>query len=145
MRTLVFFRDGEGRYAVPVESTLGVRLATGLVPLPRPADGVVGLLPGNPPLSVVSMLPSKSVGGNGTDDEGAPPADARRGHILLLADGEHRAGLLVDAVTRVARVPTSNIGGPPDGQALEVVAGVVDVDGDLVMLADVAALISGVE
>jgi chemotaxis signal transduction protein len=136
MKTLVFFRAGDGRYAVPVESTLGVRPATGLVPLPRPAEGVVGLLPGNPPLSVVSLV-------NDRHESGRASGGAA-GHILLLTAGEQRAGLLVDAVTRVARVPASNIGGPPAGQALELVAGLLEVDGDLVMLADVAALISGV-
>jgi chemotaxis signal transduction protein len=127
MTTLVFFRCGDGRYAVPVHSTLGVRPPVGLVPLPRPAPGVVGLLPGDPPITVVSVLGRDATGG--------------RGHVLLLTDGTRRGGLLVDAVTQVARVPTATLAGSPGGQALELIEGVVSVGGQMVLLADVGALL----
>jgi hypothetical protein len=87
----------------------------------------VGLLPGDPPITVVSVLGQSAASG--------------RGHILLLTDGTRRGGLLVDAVTQVARVPTTTLAGSPDGQALELVKGVVSVGGQMVLLADVGALL----
>jgi hypothetical protein len=43
MRTLVEFRTGGGRYCVPVEAAIAARTAAGLICLPAPRPGVVGV------------------------------------------------------------------------------------------------------
>jgi chemotaxis signal transduction protein len=122
MRTFVFFRTATGNYALPVESTVGVRLASGVVPLPSPRPNVVGMLPGDPPIVVVSPL-----GGGAAQ-------------VILLEVHGIAYGLLVEQVTGLARVDESDIGPPPAGQDEELVSGVLDHDDGLVLLADPAAL-----
>jgi chemotaxis signal transduction protein len=122
MRTVVHFVTGDGRYCVPVESTLGVRSAEGLVPLPAPRPGVVGVLPADPPMTVLSVL------GSGHD------------RILVLAAAGTTFGLLVKEVTGLSSVDETTIGSPPDGQDEALVSGVIDGDHGLVFVADPGAL-----
>ena len=116
------FLTGDGRYCVPVEATVGVRSAAGRVPLPVPRPGVIGVLPADPPLTVLSVL------GSGRD------------RILVLAAVGATFGLLVQEVTGLTSVEEGRIGNPPDGQDEALVCGVVEGEAGLEFLADPAAL-----
>jgi chemotaxis signal transduction protein len=122
MTTVVHFRTGEGRYCVPVSAALGVRLASGLVPLPAPRAGVVGILPAEPPITVMSLL------GSG------------RGHVLILAANGQTFGLLVEEVTGLSRIDAGTIQVAPEGQDQALISGVISGDDGLVLVADPGAL-----
>ncbi|MCW3044143.1 MAG: hypothetical protein JWL57_2301 [Actinobacteria bacterium] len=122
MRTLVHFLTGDGRYCVPVEATVGVRTAAGLVPLPVPRPGVIGVLPADPPLTVLSVL------GSGGD------------RILVIAAVGSTFGLLVEEVTGLSSIDEAEIGSPPEGQHEALICGVIGREQGLEFLADPAAL-----
>jgi chemotaxis signal transduction protein len=122
MRTLVHFLTGDGRYCVPVEATIGVRSAAGLVPLPVARPGVIGVLPADPPLTVLSVL------GPGRD------------RILVLTAVGSTFGLLVEEVTGLSSIDEAEIGSPPDGQDEALICGVVGGEEGLEFLADPVAL-----
>lgn len=122
MKTMVCFRTAQGQFALPVESTLSVRNMDGLVDLPAPRDDVVGVLPGDPPLSVLSSL------GAGGD------------HVLVVVDDEVRYGLHVLEVLGVRRFDDDQIGPPPHGQRGGLISGTVSDDDELVLVADAHAL-----
>jgi chemotaxis signal transduction protein len=125
VRTMVHFLTGDGRYCVPVESTVGVRSAAGLLPLPAGRPGVIGVLPADPPLAVLTVL---SVLGSGRD------------RILVLEAVGSTFGLLVEDVTGLSSIDDSEIGSPPDGQDEALVCGIIPGAQGLVFLADPAAL-----
>lgn len=116
--TLVCFEAGGKAYGVPLAAARFVRTSEQLVTLPNPAPGVAGLLPGEPPLTVVS------------------PLDAEGGHIIVLETRLGRFGLLVDVVTGLQKVETSSIRPSPRGQGRSVVSGTFDREGTLVLVAD---------
>lgn len=116
------FLTGDGRYCVPVEATVGVRSAAGLLPLPTPRPGVIGVLPADPPLTVLSVL------GSGRD------------RILVLAAAGSTFGLLVQEVTGLSSVDEAAIGNAPEGQDEALVCGVVEGKVGLEFLADPAVL-----
>jgi chemotaxis signal transduction protein len=118
----VHFLTGDGRYCVPVEATVGVRSAAGLLPLPTPRPGVIGVLPADPPLTVLSVL------GSGRD------------RILVLAAAGSTFGLLVQEVTGLSSVDEAAIGNAPEGQDEALVCGVVEGKVGLEFLADPAVL-----
>jgi chemotaxis signal transduction protein len=122
MKTLVHFLTGDGRYCVPVEATVGVRSAAGLVPLPAARPGVIGVLPADPPLTVLSVL------GSGRD------------RILVLAAVGSTFGLLVEEVTGLSSIDEGEIGSPPDGQDEALICGVIGGEQGLEFLADPIAL-----
>ena len=122
MITVVCFRTVGAAYCLPVENTLAVRTAAGLVALPAAAPDVAGIIAGDPPISVVS------------------PLGAGGGQILVLEAGGKPFGLLVDAVTGLRRIDETSIRAAPDGQGRNLVSGTIDVDGELVLLADPAAI-----
>lgn len=122
-RTLVGFRTEAGHYAVPVEDTREVRGAGGIMPLPAPRAGVVGLLQrGEEALPVLDAL------GGG------------RRHVLVLEPAGQTFGLLVEEVTGVMSVDEAEVGDPPAGQEDAVVVGVVSKGESLVLLVDAMAL-----
>jgi chemotaxis signal transduction protein len=121
MRTMVRFVAGGATYCLPVEVTRAVRSSAGMVTLPAPNPNVAGLLPGDPPLTVVSPF-----GGDGD-------------HILVLHVGEVTYGLLVDSVTGLQRVEEADIRPAPRGQQRDLVSGSVTIDGELVLLTDGSA------
>lgn len=121
-RTMVCFRSGGVSYCLPVEATRAVRPAIGVVALPAPRPDIAGVLPGPPPVTVVSAL--------GT---------AGRQILLVEADGT-TFGLLVDEVTGLRRIATDDIRPTPDGQDRALVCGTFDDAGRLVLVADAAAL-----
>lgn len=122
MMTVVEFRTGGGRYCVPVEAAVAVRFASGLVELPAPRTGVVGILPADRPITVLSVL------GSGRD------------HVLILAAEGQTFGLLVEEVTGLSRIDDTDIRVAPDGQAEALISGVISRDDGLVLVADPAAL-----
>ncbi len=56
MTTMVCFRAGNTAYCLPVDAARGVRTAAGLMALPQQRIGVAGMIPGDPPMTVVSSL-----------------------------------------------------------------------------------------
>jgi chemotaxis signal transduction protein len=122
MITMVFFRVGSTGYCMPVEATCAVRRAERMIELPDEGREVVGLLPGNPPLTVMSTL----------GDGGS--------HVLVVEAMQKTFGLLVDEVVGVRRVDERDIRHSPDGQASPLVFGTVECDGELALLADADAL-----
>jgi chemotaxis signal transduction protein len=119
---MVCFRTAQGQFALPVESTLSVRGTDGLVELPSAGADTVGVLPGDPPLSVLSTL------GTGGD------------HVLVVIAGDTRFGLHVLEVLGVHRFDDGQIGPPPKGQSDGLIAGTITAPGELVLVADAQAL-----
>jgi chemotaxis signal transduction protein len=122
MMTVVEFQTGAGRYCVPVAATVAVRFASGLVELPAPRAGVVGILPAEQPITVLAIL------GSGRD------------HVLVLHAEGHTFGLLVQEVTGLSRIDPTAIHVAPDGQDEAFISGVISRDDGLVLVADPAAL-----
>jgi chemotaxis signal transduction protein len=119
---MVCFRTSQGQFALPVESTLAVRTMDGLVDLPAPRADIVGLLPGDPPLSVLSTL------GAGGD------------HVLVVISDDVRYGLNVLEVLGVRRFEDDEVGPPPKGQQGGLIAGTLHGSDELVLVADARAL-----
>jgi chemotaxis signal transduction protein len=124
MTTMVCFSAGGVSYAIPVVATLAVRTVEGMVTMPEPRPDVLGVLPGDPPLSVIAPL--------GTE------ADAN--HILVVTTPDLDYGLLVDAVTDVCSFDDRAIQAAPAGQDGSLIAGVVERGGALVLIADPEAM-----
>ena len=122
MRTMVCFRTAEGRFALPIESTLSVTTTEGLVNLPAPRADVIGVLPSDPPLSVLASL------GRG----GA--------HVLVLVSQGVRYGLQVLEVFGVRRFDDDEVGPPPKGQQGELISGTVGGSHELTLVVDPTAL-----
>lgn len=123
MTTIVCFRTPEGLYGLPVGQVNGVHAAAALRPLPAPRPGVVGLVAvGEESLPVLSVLGSEG------------------GHIVVVDDGALVFGLLVEEVTSILHVADTAIGPAPSGQDRAVVAGVLNHDGNLVLMLDLTVL-----
>lgn len=122
MTIMVCFAAAGSAYCLPVDAVRAVRPADGMVSLPAGRPDVSGLVPGDPPLSVSSVL------GRGG------------GHILVIETAGKRFGLLVDAVSGLRRVDDADIRPAPEGQERELVAGTFDAEDGLVLVADPEAL-----
>jgi chemotaxis signal transduction protein len=122
LTTMVRFQAAGSMYCVPVDAARSVCTTENLIALPDPATDVVGVLPGDPPLTVISPLRS----------EGR--------HILVMEADNKPFGLLVDIVTGLERFDAADVGPAPDGQARGLVSGTVEADGRLVLVADPSAL-----
>ena len=122
MKTLVCFRTAEGRFALPIESTLSVTTTDGLVNLPAPRADVIGVLPSDPPLSVLASL------GNGGS------------HVLVLIEQGVRYGLQVVEVFGVQRFEDDQVGPAPMGQQGELISGTVGGAEELTLIVDPTAL-----
>lgn len=122
MLTMVCFRASGSTYCVPLQAVRSVRTTDELIALPDPAADVVGVLPGDPPLTVISPLGS---GGR---------------HILVMEAHDKSFGLLVDVVTGLERFDDADVRPAPDGQDRVLVSGTLEADGRLVLVADPGAL-----
>ena len=122
MITMVCFRTSGTEYCLPVAATRAVRTTSGLISLPDPRHDVAGLLPGQPPLTVLSAL---GAGGS---------------HVLVIDVGDDRFGLLVDEVTGLRRFDDDDVRPTPDGRSHALVSGTVQTDGRLMLIADPDAL-----
>jgi chemotaxis signal transduction protein len=119
---MVCFRTAQGQFALPVESTLSVRGTDGLVELPSAGADTVGVLPGEPPLSVLSTL------GAGDD------------RVLVVVSDDVRYGVHVLEVLGVRRIDDGQFGPPPLGQLDGLIVGTISGLGELVLVADARAL-----
>lgn len=122
MTTLVCFRHAECWYGIPVGVTRAVHSAAGVIPLPQPRAGVVGVMPGGDPISVLA------------------PFGAGGGRVLVVEHDRVSFGIAVDDVTGLVRVDDAEFTAPPAGQAEPVISATVQHDGKLLLLADPAAL-----
>jgi len=120
--TMVCFRAADAEYCLPVQAARSVRTVDGMISLPDPNPDVAGMIPGSPPLTVIS------------------PLHSTRGHILIIQAGNKTFGLLVDAVTGLQRIDDADIGPPPEGQNRPLISGTVHTGGRLVLIADPSAL-----
>lgn len=125
MTTMVCFHTAGTDYCLPVEATRGVRTATELRTIPGTQSDIAGILPGQPPLTVISVL-------GGT----AGP----RGYVLVVESGETIFGLLVDAVDGLRRIAATDIAPAATGRGRAYISGTVDTDGRLILVADPEAL-----
>jgi chemotaxis signal transduction protein len=119
---MVFFQAAGVAYCLPVRATRSVRTADGMIALPDPARDVTGIIPGDPPLTVLS------------------PLQAQGTHILVIEAGDMTFGLLVDAVTGLLRISDTDIRRAPQGQERPLISGTLDTEGQLVLVADPIAL-----
>jgi chemotaxis signal transduction protein len=119
---MVFFQAAGVAYCLPVRATRSVRTADGMIALPDPARDVTGIIPGDPPLTVLSPLQAKGT------------------HILVIEAGDKTFGLLVDAVTGLQRISDAHIRPAPHGQDRPLISGTLDTEGQLVLVADPIAL-----
>ena len=119
---MVCFRTVDGRYALPVESTLSVRKMEGMVNLPLPRPDVIGVLPGNPPLTVLTSL------GAGGD------------HVLIVETPDVQYAIQVLEVLGIRRFDDGQVGPPPDGQADGIICGTLDGAEELTLVVDPRAL-----
>ena len=122
MRTMVCFRTSRGLFALPVESTLAVRTIEGLVTLPSPREGIVGVLPGDPPLTVLATL------GGGGD------------RVLVAQSDNVPFGVHVLEVLGVQRFDDGEVGPPPTGQQDGLIAGTLSGAAELTLIVDSRAL-----
>lgn len=123
-------RVGEEHYALPVEHVLEVAELGALEPVPGAPASVLGVR--NLRGQVVPVLDAAAL--LGVEHRAQP----RR--IVIVEAGGRRAGLAVDALTDVAPLPEATE--PREGRAL---AGAALVDGTLVGIVDVPALLDAVE
>jgi len=121
MTTIVCFRAAGTRYGMPVSSTLAVRRAAEIVSLPSDGGAVVGVLPGDPVLSVIAPF--------ALDDDAA--------HVLVVTTPGRDFGLLVDAVTEIVTIDDTDIRPAPDAG---VVVGVAERSDGVVFITDPVAI-----
>jgi chemotaxis signal transduction protein len=122
MSTMVCFTAAQAEYCLPVQAARSVRTAEGMISLPDPSPDVAGMIPGDPPLTVIS------------------PLHGDRGQILVIQVGDKTFGLLVDVVTGLRRIADADIGPVPDGQKRPLISGTLHTGGRLVLVADPGAL-----
>jgi chemotaxis signal transduction protein len=125
MKTMVEFRSAGASYCLPVEAARAVRSAVGMITMPASRPNVAGLLPGDPPLTVMSPLGSEGH------------------HIIVLEVADQRFGLLVEAVTGLRRIDENDIRAAPRGQDADLISGSLNIDGQLVLLTDPAVVAVG--
>ena len=118
INTMVCFRTSTGSFAVPVGSTRAVRSASGLVPLPEQRVDIAGVLPGQPPITVLAIL---GAGGE---------------FVLVLTSGSIDYGLQVLEVKGVERVDNAQVGPAPYGQDRTLITGTLYGSDDLVLILD---------
>jgi chemotaxis signal transduction protein len=120
--TMVCFTAAGAEYCLPVQAARSVRTSDAMISLPDPNPDVTGMLPGDPPLTVISPLHSE------------------RGHILVIEAGDKTFGLLVDAVTGLRRIDDAELGPAPEGQGRQLVCGTLYSNGRMILVADPFAL-----
>lgn len=123
MKAVVCFDSAGASYAIPVEQTRQIVLATDLVALPDPLPGVAGILPTDlEPLTVLALF----------GDAG--------GYIIVAHDGEQAFGLLVDDVLGLVRAEDATISTAPLGQRDELITGLIETPVGSRLLVDAVTL-----
>ena len=123
------FSAGDGEFAVDVAHAVEVITADGIVPLPDPAPGVVGLVHRrDAAIPVLALL-------------GTVPGSGRQ-HVLIVDRGGSLVGLLVDRVDAVMAIAGDRFRPAPPGQHVVVVEAVfIDAHG-MVMVIDPRLLLA---
>ena len=93
--------------------------------MPAPSPGVAGVLPGEPPLTVIAPL---------TREKGS--------YVIVVSTCGKTFGLLVDSVTGLRKVDEKVVRVAPDGQRESLVSGTLEFDGRLTLVTDPAILAS---
>jgi chemotaxis signal transduction protein len=122
MKAMVCFTTSQGRFAIPIEATLSVTTTDQLAHLPTPRADVVGVLPGDPPITVLATF--------GTEGQRV---------VVAVSDGL-RFGLQVIEVVGVRHFDDDQIGPPPAGQEGELISGMVRGSDELTLVVDANAL-----
>ncbi len=120
--TMVCFQASGAAYCLAVGDTRAVLRSAGMISLPAPNPDVAGIIPGDPPLTVICPL---GTGG---------------GQILVIETGQQTFGLQVDAVTGLRTVGDSDIHPAPRGQDRQLICGTIDAWGPLVLVTNAGAL-----
>ncbi|WP_236704027.1 chemotaxis protein CheW [Lentzea aerocolonigenes] len=120
---MVRFRTGNTQYCLAVDATRAVRTTNGLLPLPQGRRDVAGILPGDPPLTVIAPF---------------GPGGER---VLVVEAAKKTFGVLVDAVTGLARVDEADIRPAPDGQDSQLISGIIRSEGELTLVTDPEVLV----
>jgi len=123
MASMVRFRAGSGTYVVALEHALEVRSRDSMRSLPDPAPGVEGVVEHD----AVAVPVVRALGFGGRQ-------------VLMLREGTRSLGLLVDEVTGVVEVSTSDAMPAPSGQRAPLVAGTVRHGDELAFVLDVGQL-----
>ncbi len=129
---LCAFRVGREEYAVDIARIEEILPARPLTPLPRAPgylEGVLHLRGGI--LPAIDVRKQLGVG---------PSAPAGREKVLICRIGKTRVALLVDAVTRIVRVPLKELKPAPPLPGGGCVLGAFGAPGALTLLFDVKAL-----
>lgn len=122
MTTMVCFRSAGTAYCLPVTETRAVRPSAGMISLPGSRQSVHGVIPDDPPVTVIA------------------PLGASGELVLVISAAGTTFGLLVEQVTGLSRGDESTIESQPGGRHHDLIRGTVRVDGQLTFVLDSAAL-----
>jgi chemotaxis signal transduction protein len=122
MTAMLCVRAAATTYCLPVSATRAVRSAATLTALPAPKDTVVGVLPDDPPVTVLAPF---GIGGR---------------HVVVVDDKGARFGLLVDEVSGLRNIDAAAVGAAPPGQARQIIAGSIRDTDEVLFVIDPAAL-----
>jgi purine-binding chemotaxis protein CheW len=123
-------RAGAEDYALPVDSVLEIAELGEVAPVPGAPAAVLGVR--NLRGQVIPVIDLASLFGLAND--------APFERIVLAEDGDRRAGLAVEAVLDVTDLPD-----PPEASDSPYLAGAALIDGTLVGVVDVEAVLAGVQ
>ncbi|MEZ4502904.1 MAG: chemotaxis protein CheW [Dehalococcoidia bacterium] len=135
-RELVLFRLGDGWFAADIQSAREIVPFEGVTRLPSLASWALGVMRIRGEVVPVADLCARLTGSE-------PDASRERigDRVIVVEVGEEVVGVLVDAVSEVLRVPSSQVQPPPALiGAGSYVEGVIHVDDRLVALIDVTRL-----
>jgi purine-binding chemotaxis protein CheW len=122
------FRLGNEEYAIDIMHIKEITIPSQLTPVPRAPHYILGILSlrGN----IIPVFDAKQ-------RIGLPEGkDMSRARILVIRHGDEQVGILVDAITGAAQLPTSSIEPPPPvlkGVEAEYISG-VGRDGDRMII-----------
>lgn len=135
----VVFRLGQEEFGLPIDAVAEVARVPAQVTrvprMPRFLEGLANLR--GEVLPVVDLRRRF----------GMPAGGGAGQRMLVVRAGDHRAGLIVDAVHEVLRTSLAAIQAPPElaGAVGRLVNGVVSADGPMVLLLDPTELLTGAE
>jgi chemotaxis signal transduction protein/chemotaxis protein CheY-P-specific phosphatase CheC len=138
-RELVLFRLGDGWFAADIHSAREIVPFEGVTRLPSLAAWAMGVMRIRGEVVPVADLSARL-----NNDAAGSASDRAGDRVIVVEVGDEVVGVLVDAVSDVLRVPSSQVKPPPPLLAAgSYVEGVIQVDDRLVMLIDVGMLFDG--
>ena len=128
---LVVFRLGAEEYTVPIESVQEIIMPQSATHIPKSSDFIEGVI--NLRGKIIPVIDGRK-----RFDIKAYPASSET-RIIVLEVNEHFVGLLVDAVSEVAYLSSSEIESPPDefNGSTDFIQGVGKYNGRLLILLDI--------